>query len=48
MPITDELMNGAGIAHGGAISTLADTCIGFGAWLSLPEEVSVVCCSYLT
>jgi acyl-coenzyme A thioesterase PaaI-like protein len=32
--VQDNHLNGMGIVHGGAIMTLADTAIGFGAFLA--------------
>jgi acyl-coenzyme A thioesterase PaaI-like protein len=39
MTITEVHMNSMGIVHGGSISTLADTSVGFGAFINKPEKV---------
>ncbi|MGN6609423.1 MAG: PaaI family thioesterase [Jatrophihabitans sp.] len=37
LPCGEQQRNFAGVMHGGAIMTLADTVGGFAAWLNLPE-----------
>lgn len=38
MTISEDHLNPMGIAHGGSVSSLADTCIGFGAYAFKPDQ----------
>lgn len=40
MTITENHLNPMGIAHGGSIGSLADTCIGVGAYTNKPSQSS--------